>query len=194
METSSAFPQAHRQRVVVFVFACLAALVFAGVVYRVENPSIVQHEERQQMPASGGMQGMGDMAGISGLMKKLQENPEDMEAMRSLGMSFMEMRAWDKAMSFWDMILTRAGNDVMALNQKGFCLFELERYAEAAELFEKMLGIESGNHHAHFNLGIIYKYYLSDPDKAAAHFQAVLDASPNDPELMESTRRELAGK
>lgn len=194
METNNAFPQTARRRSTLFLLACLGAMLFATVVYRVENPTIVQHEERREMPGGGSMEKMGNMDGLSAMMKKLQDNPEDVDAMRSLGMSFMEMRAWDKAMSFWDMILTRAGNDVMALNQKGFCLFELERYAEAAELFEKMLGIESGNHHAHFNLGIIYKYYLSDPDKAAAHFQAVLDASPNDPELMESTRRELAGK
>ena len=195
MEKNSAFPLGARRRVVLFLMACLGVMFFAAVVYRVENPTIVQHEAPQEMPGGGAMGKMGgDMAGVSAMMKKLQENPEDIESMRALGMSFMDMKAWDKALSFWEMILQRNENDVMALNQKGFCLFELEKHAEAAELFERMLTIEPHNYHAHYNLGVIYKYYLSQPDKAATHFQAVVDASPDDPGLMSNARRELEAK
>ncbi len=194
METNNAFPHVARRRVVFFLLACLAVMVFAAVVFRVENPSLVQQEERQEMPGGEGMDKMGDMAGVTAMMKKLQENPDDVEAMRALGMSFMDMQAWDKAISFWDMVLKKDANDVMALNQKGFCLFELEKYADAAGLFEQMLTLEPQNFHAHFNLGIIYKHYLAQPDKAAVHFQAVLDAAPDDPELVNNARRELTGK
>jgi len=194
METNNAFPHVARRRVVFFLLACLGVMVFATVVFRVENPSLVQQEERQEMPGGEGMDKMGDMAGVTAMMKKLQENPDDVEAMRALGMSFMDMQAWDKAISFWDMILKKDANDVMALNQKGFCLFELEKYADAAGLFEQMLTLEPQNFHAHFNLGIIYKHYLAQPDKAAVHFQAVLDAAPDDPELLSNARRELTGK
>lgn len=193
MQTNNAFPHPARRRVVFFLLACLGAMVFAAVVYRVENPSIVQHEERREMPGGMGQMG-GDMSGISSMMQKLQANPDDVEAMRGLGMAFMEMQAWDKSMSFWDMVLEKHPNDVMALNQKGFCLFELQKYAEAAEFFERMLTVETGNYHAHYNLGVIYKHYLTQPDKAAAHFQAVVDAAPDDPELVENARRELSGK
>jgi tetratricopeptide (TPR) repeat protein len=195
METNNAFPQTARRRALLFMLACLGVILFAAVSFRVENPSIVQHEEPRGMPGGGGMEQMGgDMAAVSSMMKKLQENPEDVQAMRSLGMSFMDMQAWEKAMSFWDMLLERDGNDVMALNQKGFCLFELEKYAEAAELFERMLTIEQKNFHAHYNLGVIYKHYLSEPDKADTHFQAVIDAAPDDPALIENAKRELGGK
>jgi len=193
METNNAFPQVARRRVTLFLLACLGVMIFAAVVYRVENPTNVQQEERREMPGGGSMDKMGDMAGVSAMMKRLQDNPDDVEAMRSLGMSFMEMQAWDKALSFWDMVLERRADDVMALNQKGFCLFELEQYAEAAGLFERMLGIEKENFHAHYNLGVIYKYYLEQPDTAAAHFQAVIDAAPDDPALVSNARRELGG-
>lgn len=191
METNNAFPQTARRRATMFLLVCLGALLFAAVVYRVENPTIVQHEEQRQMPGSGGMDKMGDMAEVTAMMKRLQENPEDLETMRSLGMTFMEMQAWERALAFWDMVLERHEHDVMALNQKGFCLFELEKYAEAAALFEQMLGIEPDNFHAHYNLGVIYKYYLEQPDTAAAHFQAVVDAAPDDPALVSNARREL---
>lgn len=193
MQTNNAFPQAARGRTMVFLLACLGLMLFAAVAYRVENPSIVQHEERQGMPAGMGKTG-GDMAGISAMMQKLQSNPDDVQAMRSLGMSFMDMQAWDKSATFWDMILERNPDDVMALNQKGFCLFELGKHAEAAALFERMLTVEAANFHAHYNLGVIYKHYLSMPDKAAAHFQAVVDAAPDDPDLVNNARRELEAK
>ncbi|NCD24818.1 MAG: tetratricopeptide repeat protein [Deltaproteobacteria bacterium] len=187
------FPSTARKRVIMFLLGCLAVVVFATVVYRVEHPSIVQHEERREMPG-GGMGNMDGMANISVMMKRLQDRPEDVDAMRSLGMAFMEMEAWDKAVSFWDMILNKTPDDVMALNQKGICLFEVKRFAEAADQFERMLAIEPANYHAHFNLGILYKHYLEQPDKAAGHFQTVIDAKPEDRELVESARRELGGK
>jgi len=194
METNNAFPGTGRSRIVVFLLASLALMVFAAVVFKVENPSIVQREERQEMPGGGMGQMGGDMAGITAMMQKLQTSPEDVETMRNLGMAFMDMRAWDRSLAFWDMVLERQPDDVMALNQKGFCLFELEKYAEAAVLFEKMLGIEPGNAHAHYNLGVIYKHYLSEPNKADVHFQAVLDAKPDDPELVRNARESLSGK
>lgn len=194
METNNAFPQVARRRVTLFLLACLGALLFTAVVYRVDNPSIVQHEEQREMPGGGSMEKMGDMAGVSALMQRLQSSPDDIEAMRSLGMSFMEMQAWERALAFWDMVLERHADDVMALNQKGFCLFELEQYAEAAVLFERMLGIEKDNFHAHYNLGVIYKYYLEQPEKAASHFQAVVDGAPEDPALLSNARRELGGE
>lgn len=187
------FPAAARNRVVMFLLGGLATIVFAAVVFRVENPSIVQHEERREMPG-GDMEKMGGMGNISAMMKQLQDHPDDLDAMRALGMAFMDMQAWDKALSFWDMVLNKTPSDVMALNQKGICLFEKKLYAEAAEQFEHMLGVEPTNYHAHFNLGILYKHYLEQPDKATSHFQTVIEAKPDDQELVESARRELAGK
>ena len=193
MQTSNAFPQSARRRTTFFLLACLGIMVFAAVTYRVDHPSIVQHEEQRQMPGGMGQAG-GEMSGISAMMQKLQANPEDVEAMRALGMAFMEMHAWDKSLTFWDMLLERNPDDVMALNQKGFCLFEMEKYADAAALFERMLAVDKDNHHGHYNLGVIYKHYLSQPEKAAAHFQAVVDALPEDSELAASARRELSGE
>ena len=187
------FPVAARNRVVMFLLAGLSVIVFAAVVFRAENPSIVQHEERREMPG-GAMEKMGGMGNISAMMKQLQDHPDDVEAMRALGMAFMDMQAWDKASSFWDMILSKTPGDVMALNQKGICLFEQKMYAPAAEQFERMLGVEPANYHAHFNLGILYKHYLEQPDKAAPHFRTVIDAKPEDQELVDSARRELGGK
>jgi tetratricopeptide (TPR) repeat protein len=186
--TNNAFSATARNRALVFLLIALGVMFFSAVVYRVENPSLVRREEAREMPAS--RSDASSMAGISSMMKKLQDDPDNVDLMRALGMAFMDMQAWDKSISFWDMVLKKNEADIMALNQKGFCLFELEKYAEAGVLFEKMLAIEEQNPRAHFNLGIIYKYYLSDPEKARTHFQAVVDAAA-DAMMAENARREL---
>jgi len=174
------------------LLASLLVLVFSTLVYRVENPSIVQREEhRHQMPG-GAMGQMGGMDGIADLMKNLQDNPDDVNTMRTLGMTFMDMQAWDRSLAFWEMILERNPTDIMALNQKGFCLFELEKYSEAAEFFTKMLEIDPSNERAHFNLGILFKYYLEEPEHAQEHFQAVVDGQGKDAQLVENAQKELA--
>lgn len=194
MKTSEALPEIQRRRVLYFLLGCLAVLVFSATVYRVDHPSLVQREERRQMPPGGGQAAMGGMGDIAAMMKSLQDNPENVEAMRALGMAFMEMQAWEKSVSFWDMVLERIPEDPMALNQKGICLFEQKQYAAAAAVFETMLAGEAHNYHAHYNLGILYKYYLEQEDKAAGHFQAVLDANPEDQSLVGKARRELSGE
>ena len=52
MATNDAFSPAARHRVLVFLLAVLGIMFFSAVVYRVENPSLVQREERREMPAS----------------------------------------------------------------------------------------------------------------------------------------------
>lgn len=191
MTTNDFFPQASRKKTTVFILVSLLIMVFAAIVYRVENPSIIQQERQQQMPGQGAMGQMGDMEGISAMMKKLQDHPDDLTTMRSLGMAFMDMQAWERSLAFWDMILERNATDIMALNQKGFCLFELEKHAEAAEHFTQMLSIEPHNERAHFNLGILLKYYLHKPEEAHEHFQAVVDSETKDSQLLDNARREL---
>lgn len=174
----------------------LGLMVFAAVVFRVENPSITVHEEQRSMPGkSGGMGAMGgngNMSEIAATMQRLQANPEDTDAMRDLGMMFMEMKAWERAATFWDMLVQREPKDVAAINQKGYCLFEMGKFDEAAALFENMLAIDANNMHGHFNLGIIYKHYLSQPEKAKAHFQQVIDGAGNDQQLLDSAKQELS--
>lgn len=189
METNN-FPVPAQKRALTFLLGGLVVIIFASVLYRVENPSIVQREERRNMPA--GMENMGSMDNITAMMKQLQDHPEDINSMRALGMAFMEMQAWDKALSFWSMILEKEPDNTMALNQKGLCFYEAKQYPEAVEQFERLVALEPTNFHAHFNLGILYKYYLEKLDQAAAHFKIVIDASPEGHgEMVESARREL---
>ena len=170
----------------------LAAMVAYSVGYRMEHPSLTKHHNDDPGHA-GHATDMGDnpMAMIGALMQKLQENPGDVGLMSTLGRSFMSMQSWERALTFWDMILEVEAENTLALNQKGVCLFRLKRFEEAAKPLERILVIDKDDLHARFNLGILYKHYLDDPARAKAHFQAVLDAKPDDKTLLEGARKEL---
>lgn len=168
-----------------FAVAMAALLGLAALAYRVEHPSIVVREDRP--PAA---EGMGSMAEVSALMSRVQANPEDLDALRQLGALFMRMGAWERAMGFWDTLLAKAPQDLEALNQKGVCLFQLGRHAEAAEVFSRMLAVDGANAHAHYNLGVLYAYYLNATDTARQHFEAV--AAGGDERLAAQAREELA--
>jgi cytochrome c-type biogenesis protein CcmH/NrfG len=179
----------HVRRAALLIAALsLAAMIAYSMTYRVQHPSLTEQNRTPSRQA-----GMGDdpMAMVGALMQKLQENPGDVHIMSTLGRSFMSMQSFERALTFWDMILDVEPENTMALNQKGVCLFRLERFAEAVVPLEKILTLDKGNLHAHFNLGILYKHYLDDPARGASHFRAVLDGDPDDPALLEAVRKEL---
>ncbi len=168
-----------------FALAMAALVGLAALAYRVEHPSIVVQEQRAAMS-----EGMGSMAEVSALMQRLQANPEDLDAMRQLGILFMRMEAWERSMGFWDMVLAKQPQNLEALNQKGVCLFQLGRYPEAVEVFSRMLAVEADNPHAHYNLGVLHAYYLNATDTARRHFEAVVAGS--DARLAAQAREDLA--
>jgi Flp pilus assembly protein TadD len=170
---------------------CAAAMAvvlgLASLAYRVEHPSIVVHEERAALPPAS----MGaSMAEIKTLMERLRSNPEDLDVARELGMIFMRMGAWERALEFWDHVLAQRPTDLEALNQKGVCLFQTSRYREAAGVFSQMLAVDPAHPHAHYNLGILYGYYLNATDEARRHFEVV--AAGSDPRLAAQAREDLA--
>lgn len=167
-----------------FAVAMAVLLGLAALAYRVEHPSIVVREDPSAMAEN-----MGGMAEVSALMGRVQANPEDLDALRQLAMLFMRMGAWERAMGLWDTLLAKAPQDLEALNQKGVCLFQLGRHAEAAEVFSRMLAVDGGNAHAHYNLGVLHGYYLNATDVARRHFEAA--AASGDERLAAQAREEL---
>lgn len=51
-------------------------------------------------------------------------------------------------------------------------------YDEAVGAYEKSLKFNPDNPEAHYNLGLLYQNYKSDPDKAVTHYQRYLELKP----------------
>jgi tetratricopeptide (TPR) repeat protein len=174
-----------RKPVLLFAALCLA-LIFAGsFLYRAANPSLTV----TQQPAMGA--GPGPMAEIGNLMTRLEQNPQDLEALNSLGLLFMEMHAWDRAAVFWNRVLSLEPENVSAHYHLGVVKFQLKEYQAAEEHFLKVLAIDPSSHLAHYNLGVLHKYFLEQPEKAQPHFEKVMELAPEDKDIAELVRREL---
>ena len=188
--------------VLVLMLVALAAMFVWSFVYRAANPSLVASLNTQSSQTSGqGEQGgqgaMGSMGGpamkaVVEAMAKIKENPEDVDALRHGAEAFASAEMWERAGQLVDRALVKAPDDPELLNLSGVVLFRLERPAEAAKKFERLLELDKGNVHAQFNLGAVYKYGLQDTAKAKALFEAVIANPKADPETKAQARDELA--
>ncbi|MCA1743462.1 MAG: tetratricopeptide repeat protein [Desulfonatronovibrio sp.] len=178
--------KAMQKIVAVFAMACLLGMFAVSLVNRVQNPGITV--ENKSAPVAQEQQMMSE---VSALMAEVDRNPDNVEALTELAHIFMLMEAWERSFAFWKRILSIEPENRLALNQAGFTLFQQERFSEAVEYFDKILQLEPDNYRSHFNLGIIFKYYLPDEDRATGHFQAILEIGPDDEELIERVNAEL---
>ncbi|WP_028574602.1 tetratricopeptide repeat protein [Desulfonatronovibrio hydrogenovorans] len=188
MSNSFISPSAMQKTVAFMAILSLVAIFSTSLWSRVQDPSIIV--ETRTGPQS---QDQAMMAEITALMAEVDRNPENVQALKELAHFFMLMEAWDRAYAFWNRILALEPENDLALNQAGFSLFQLERYPEAVELFESLLEIDPGNYRSHFNLAIIFKYYLDDQQRAVDHFKSILDINPDDEQLLNRVNAELAG-
>lgn len=175
--------------------AALAGIFVSSVLYRLEHPS--RKVSLKQSTHGEAPSGMGEsmsseqMEMLQGLMRQLQENPNDPATLTAVGRAFMRMRAWDKAGDFLTDALAIRPADEEALTLYGIVLFQQEDYAKAEEIFTQLLAVSPDSVMAHYNLGVIKKYHRNAPDEAAAHFNRALELKPEDERLRELISKEL---
>ncbi|MDZ7762413.1 MAG: tetratricopeptide repeat protein [Desulfovermiculus sp.] len=154
--------------------------------YRLEHPSLTRVVHQNQ---SGGEE---DMMGMIGqLMQRLEENPEDVSTLRTLGQVFMRMQAWSDAQRFWTRLLALEPEDVQARQQLSMCLFRQEKYAAAVDELQRVLSLEPDNAYALFNLGILHTHYLNEREKGRAYFEQVIESPHTGPELKDQAQEQL---
>ncbi|MFW5722132.1 MAG: tetratricopeptide repeat protein [Desulfohalobiaceae bacterium] len=179
--------RAGRNGVLLIMALGLGALFVFSFVYRIENPSLTRRVEvREQDHGEAG--GMGQ---IAALMERLNENPDDPAVLTALGEAFMTIGSWDRAALFLERALQSQPENVMLLNQLAMSTFRAGNHEEAAEYLNRVLEHDPDNVTAHFNLGILYKHYLDDPDQAGEHFRAVLEAPDAEAGLKEQAAQEI---
>ena len=178
----------------VLAFTAFGLLVIFGssFLYRLDRPSLVVHQERR----TGGMEQAlnGPMREVLALMQKLKENPDDPGLQLAMAEQFMAMGSYDRAKIFLDKVARVRPNDPDVQNALGVTLYNLKDAGGAEAAFAGILAQNPNDYRARFNLGLLYKYALQQPEKARQALQAVVDAPETDAKTRDQARRELEEK
>lgn len=168
----------------------LGLILIAALSYLADNPSLVQHTQSrnsvQQAPVS--QEQASD--GVTGLMRRLQESPNDMDALTALAQHFMHTQDWDKAETFALRAVLSAPGDPKPLYTLGIIQHSTGRNAEAAASLEKALAMKF-DPSIGYSLGILYAYYLNEPDKGLAYLRAILEFPESPADLRNSVLEDI---
>ncbi|KHK04287.1 hypothetical protein NY78_0065 [Desulfovibrio sp. TomC] len=182
--------------VLAFLAFSLVIIFAASFIYRMERPSL----EVQQKKGQGGMpQGMdsamnGPMREVMELMQKLQENPDDPGLQMAMAERFMSMGSFERAKAFLDKLVKVRPDDPDVLNALGVVRYNMNDLEGAKAAFEAILAKDAEDYRARFNLGLLYKYALGDPQKAKEALSAVIASPKTDPETRKTAQTELEAK
>lgn len=178
------FTLSSGQKVVVSLLGLALVVLFASsLTYRMSHPG--NKVEFQQQSQSGGMPGgMGGgmsedaMKHVRELMERMGKEPENLEIQLELANSFMMIRAYGRAQTFFEKVVSVEPENVQALMGLGMCFYQAEQFAEAAKAFDKIAAINPDDSMALFNAAIVKKYYLHEHEVADAQLKQIV-ANPN---------------
>ncbi len=168
----------------VLIACAIGSMFVSSFFFRIQNPSLTIQVEEESSSA-------GPMAEISHLMQKLQDNPRDVPTLQKLGLAFMSMQAWDRAMRFWERILEIENGNNYARSKLALCYFHKKEYAKSVQEFKGIIQNRPDDYYAHYNLGILYSYYLNQQEKGQRHLQKIIESKQANENLREKAKTEL---
>ena len=183
----TAASQNSRKPVLLVMAVLLAVMFVTSFAYRMRHPSMTAAV--RETPAAQEAENQ-EMMRIQELMVQLKDHPEDGAAMLELAEAFMSMQAMDRAALFLDKAAKLLPGDTRLLRDQGMVAFERQEYAKARDAFQGILARDPANATAHFNLGVIKRYYLNQTEPALGHFRSVVESDPNG-RVGEMARKEL---
>ncbi len=189
----SKFSLGGGQKIVVTLLGVALLVIFiTSLAYRMNHPgNKVEFKQQQEEPSQGmSQEAMGEsMTEIRKLMDTMRDNPDDMAVQLELANAFMMIRAYDRAQGFFEKVIAKEPANITALMGLGMCYYQGEQFEKAAGVFDKILTVDPDDSMAHFNTGIIKKYYLHAHEEADEHFKKII-ANPKASEDMRTHAEE----
>jgi len=109
----------------------------------------------------------GDNASALGaLQRAFESGVRDPEARCLYGVLLQQEGRLEQAIAQYEQVLDEAGEFPLANLNLGFALFAQEKYEEAAERFQRVLDFDEANSSAQFQLALLCKDYLDQPERA----------------------------
>ena len=169
------------------LFLGLGLLVMLGISLKVrfEHPHLTV-ENRQPAPAARDS----GQAAIGDLMRQVAENPRDSKAMIHLVEHLVTVQNWEAAETFAQRAITLDVNNPRPLYLLGVVQHNQGRHKEAAATLEKVLTLKD-DAAVRYSLGVLYLYYLDEPERGIAQLSAGLHSPEAGEDLKAAIRAEL---
>jgi len=131
-------------------------------------------------PADGGAP---MMAEIRGLKKRVQDNPQDHEALVRLANLYHDGNMLDDAISYYEKALAVEPNSPDELTDMGICYRAKREYERALELFQQANKIDPAHWQSLFNYVVVAGFDLGHFDSARQALDTMEKMNPRPPRL-----------
>ena len=129
--------------------------------------------------------------GLTSLMRKIQTNPNDADALMEIGETFLMAKDLARAEVFLGRAVLSKPSDIRPRHLLGVCLFQQKKIPEAARVFEELLEIDDADLMAQYNLALIYKYNQDKKSEANALFKRIAASPDADQDMAARAKKEL---
>ncbi len=109
--------------------------------------------------------------------KALDASPSALGVHLQIGIGFMNLELWDKAIAAFDQELLLDAESAVAFQNKGICMIRLNREKEGLEMLLESVGLQYNNAVAHYFLGIAF-HQNNYRENAIQSFEVALRMEP----------------
>lgn len=182
-----------KKLVLALIGVSLCAMLAASFVYRTKNPNLTEQGKPQTAAPAQQMDSADEHGAedeLTHLMALMKEDPNNLDVLKQITDFFIRNKDFGRAGFFAQKALIAAPSDPQVLYMNGIVQFNQGKSQEAVQTFETLITIND-DPSARYNLGIIYKHFLKQPEKAKVHFEALLTHSKADEALKKRAQAEL---
>lgn len=120
---------------------------------------------------------------VQELRARVEENPNDLEAVRELANMNYDINNWGRAAELYERALALDPGNIDSMTDLGACYRNLGRSQDALRLFKEVRQIDPDHWQSRFNEILILAFDLGDLSAAAAETEALQALQPNNPDV-----------
>lgn len=131
-------------------------------------------------PSAGGGTGPA-MAEVQELQTRLQQNPNDTEAILRLANLNFDIRNWSRAQELYAQYLELKPGDVDVMTDLGISYRETRQFDQALQMFAKAKAADPNHWEAYYNEVVVLAFDLKRMDEANQSLAKLQELQPNNP-------------
>ena len=123
------------------------------------------------------------MERVQRLRAYVEENPQDLDAVRQLANMHYDIADWPRAAELYERVLQQRPEDVDVMTDLGACYRNLQRPDDALGLFQRVGELAPDHWQSRYNQVLVLAFDLRDLERARAVLEELRAMQPNNPDV-----------